>query len=258
MRLERSGGAVVTGVWTAQPHPDAIKAVVESHLAFLPARRADVWRAFSGAADCGNADAEVFRTGGRLRDELYGRRGPSASAVAAAASLASKGTVSYQVAGTGAVIASLTSVLTNLPFVLRSGNAALTAAAGKPVRTLSMLTFSGWPAIVAAGMADATFFSALGNKVFPDSKVGTRTFPLPRRGRQRSPRGPDLEWRRLRLDSAQSGAGWEFSPDISTQASMPLGKSLGSVATERPGVRATPIFPYASTAAVLVSRLKNT
>jgi uncharacterized membrane protein (DUF4010 family) len=46
----------------------------------------------------------------------------SASAVAAAGTLAAKGAVSPEVAGTGAVIASLTSALVNLPFVLRSAH----------------------------------------------------------------------------------------------------------------------------------------
>jgi uncharacterized membrane protein (DUF4010 family) len=44
----------------------------------------------------------------------------SASAVAAAASLAANGSVATHVAGVGAVIASITSVLVNLPFVLRA------------------------------------------------------------------------------------------------------------------------------------------
>lgn len=49
----------------------------------------------------------------------------SASAVAAAATLASQGSVSPAVAGTGALLASFTSVAFNLSFVLRTGNRAL-------------------------------------------------------------------------------------------------------------------------------------
>ena len=46
----------------------------------------------------------------------------SASAVAAAAGVAAKGTISPTVAGAGAVIASLTSVLVNMPLVWRAKN----------------------------------------------------------------------------------------------------------------------------------------
>jgi uncharacterized membrane protein (DUF4010 family) len=49
----------------------------------------------------------------------------SASAVAAAATLASQGSLSPTVAGTGAVLASLTSIAFSLSFVLRTGNRAL-------------------------------------------------------------------------------------------------------------------------------------
>lgn len=49
----------------------------------------------------------------------------SASAVAAAATLASQGSVSPAVAGTGALLASFTSIAFNLSFVLRTGNRAL-------------------------------------------------------------------------------------------------------------------------------------
>ncbi|HTD90991.1 MAG TPA: DUF4010 domain-containing protein [Burkholderiales bacterium] len=46
----------------------------------------------------------------------------SASAVAAAASLAASGTLTADTAAAGAVIASLTSVMVNLPFILRAHN----------------------------------------------------------------------------------------------------------------------------------------
>jgi uncharacterized membrane protein (DUF4010 family) len=51
----------------------------------------------------------------------------SASAVAAAATLASQGSLSPTVAGTGAVLASLTSIAFSLSFVLRTRNRALIA-----------------------------------------------------------------------------------------------------------------------------------
>jgi uncharacterized membrane protein (DUF4010 family) len=51
----------------------------------------------------------------------------SASGVAAAAALATHGTITIQVAGTGAVLASLASALVNLPLVARvSGDRPLT------------------------------------------------------------------------------------------------------------------------------------
>ena len=49
----------------------------------------------------------------------------SASAVAAAATLASQGSLSPAVAGTGAVLASFTSIAFSLSFVVRSGSPAL-------------------------------------------------------------------------------------------------------------------------------------
>jgi len=53
---------------------------------------------------------------------FFGGLVSSASAVAAAASLAAKGTLSANVAGVGAVIASLTSVLVNIPLIWRVHN----------------------------------------------------------------------------------------------------------------------------------------
>ncbi len=50
----------------------------------------------------------------------------SASAVAAAATLASQGHITATVAGNGAVLASFTSLMFSMSFVLRSGSAALT------------------------------------------------------------------------------------------------------------------------------------
>jgi uncharacterized membrane protein (DUF4010 family) len=58
---------------------------------------------------------------------LIGGLVSSASAVAAAASLAVNGSVSPHAAGIAAIIASLTSVLVNLPFVIGARNRQLTA-----------------------------------------------------------------------------------------------------------------------------------
>lgn len=54
----------------------------------------------------------------------------SASAVAAAASLFGNGSITLQLASAGAVIASIASVLINLPFILRAGNRNLTRRLG--------------------------------------------------------------------------------------------------------------------------------
>lgn len=73
----------------------------------------------------------------------------SASAVAAAASLASNGSVPNHLAGMGAVIASITSVLVNLPFVLRAKNAALARKVGSSMVAITVagLLASAWVAL---------------------------------------------------------------------------------------------------------------
>jgi len=74
----------------------------------------------------GTLSHHFLGTWGVYATSLIGGLFSSASAVAAAGALAAKGTVSNNVAATSAIIASLMSVLGNLPFVLRSGNKALT------------------------------------------------------------------------------------------------------------------------------------
>jgi uncharacterized membrane protein (DUF4010 family) len=91
---------------------------------------------FLGLQILGTLTRKFFGHTGVYVTSMIGGFLSSASAVAAAASLAAKGTISYQDAGTCTVIASLTSVLTNLPFVLRSGNQALTR---RLTRALSFL-----------------------------------------------------------------------------------------------------------------------
>jgi uncharacterized membrane protein (DUF4010 family) len=72
----------------------------------------------------------------------------SASAVAAAASLAASGTLTADVAAAGAVIASLTSVMVNLPFILRAHNKQLTAKLATAVLVIALAGMVGafaWP-----------------------------------------------------------------------------------------------------------------
>lgn len=71
---------------------------------------------------------------------LLGGLFSSASAVAAAAALASHGTIPSEVAGTCAVIASLTSVVVNLPLVLGFGNRTLTIRLAQAV---GVIAFAG-------------------------------------------------------------------------------------------------------------------
>ena len=73
----------------------------------------------------------------------------SASAVAAAASLAANGSVPSHIAGVGALIASITSVLVNLPFVLRARNADLARKVGASMLAITVagLLASAWLAL---------------------------------------------------------------------------------------------------------------
>jgi uncharacterized membrane protein (DUF4010 family) len=70
----------------------------------------------------------------------------SASAVAAAASLAANGAVPSHVAGIGALVASITSVLVNLPFMLRArdGKLAKQVAVAMVVTSMAGLVSSVW------------------------------------------------------------------------------------------------------------------
>jgi uncharacterized membrane protein (DUF4010 family) len=71
----------------------------------------------------------------------------SASAVASAGSLASKGAIAVDVAGTGAVLASLTSALVNLPL----------AAQIARERSLTLRVAAALALIVALGVAGVLF-----------------------------------------------------------------------------------------------------
>lgn len=67
----------------------------------------------------------------------------SASAVAAAASLFTGGSISLDLATSGAVVASVTSVLINLPFVLRAGNRSLTLRLSVAMGAISLIGVLG-------------------------------------------------------------------------------------------------------------------
>jgi uncharacterized membrane protein (DUF4010 family) len=62
----------------------------------------------------------------------------SASAVAAAASLASQGTVTPDVAASGAIAASIASVLVNFPFILRARHTVLSRQLGFIMATIAL------------------------------------------------------------------------------------------------------------------------
>lgn len=75
----------------------------------------------------------------------------SASAVAAAASLATSGALAADTAATGAVIASLTSVIVNLPFILRAHNKQLMGKLAIAVLVIALAGMVGafaWPPVM--------------------------------------------------------------------------------------------------------------
>jgi uncharacterized membrane protein (DUF4010 family) len=96
----------------------------------------------------------ILHVGGILMQKAFGDAGfyavcvvggmvSSASAVAAAASLFASGSISSELASAGAVAASITSVLINLPFVLRARHRALTARLGMAMAAISLLGVLG-------------------------------------------------------------------------------------------------------------------
>jgi uncharacterized membrane protein (DUF4010 family) len=84
-----------------------------------------------------------FGEAGFYAVSLIGGVVSSASAVAAAASLVSNGSVPSHVASTGAVIASLASVLINLPLVLRAHNKGLTLRLSIAMLSISAIGIIG-------------------------------------------------------------------------------------------------------------------
>ncbi len=75
----------------------------------------------------------------------------SASAVAAAASLAANGTLAADTAAAGAVIASLSSVMVDLPFMLRANNKQLMTKLAMAVFVIALMGIVGafaWPPVM--------------------------------------------------------------------------------------------------------------
>lgn len=74
---------------------------------------------------------------------LIGGMVSSASAVAAAASLFGSGSISSELASAGAVVASITSVMINLPFVLRARHHRLTMRLGLALASIALIGMLG-------------------------------------------------------------------------------------------------------------------
>jgi uncharacterized membrane protein (DUF4010 family) len=96
----------------------------------------------------------ILHVAGILMQKMFGDTGfyivsiiggmvSSASAVAAAASLFTNGSISLGVASSGAVLASITSVLINFPFILRAGNRSLTTRLGAAIAAISLVGIGG-------------------------------------------------------------------------------------------------------------------
>jgi uncharacterized membrane protein (DUF4010 family) len=94
---------------------------------------------------------------------LVGGAVSSASAVAAAASLASNGSISPGVAATGAVIASIASVAINLPFVFRAKNRRVSVGLSVTMGVIALLGLIGLP-------LEATVVNTL-EKYFPNFEL---------------------------------------------------------------------------------------
>lgn len=96
----------------------------------------------------------ILHVAGILMQKLFGAVGfyvvsffggvvSSASAVAAAASLFTNGSITSDIAAAGAVIASVTSVMINLPFVLQAENRSLTIRLGIAMSVISLIGIAG-------------------------------------------------------------------------------------------------------------------
>jgi multisubunit Na+/H+ antiporter MnhB subunit len=93
----------------------------------------------------------------------------SASAVAAAASLASNGSITPGVAATGAVIASIASVAINLPFVFRAKNRRVSVGLSIAMCVIALLGLIGLP---LEATVLASFSEYLPDLMVPGGKVG--------------------------------------------------------------------------------------
>jgi uncharacterized membrane protein (DUF4010 family) len=115
---------------------------------------------FLGLHVIGVFTQQYFGDVGFYAVSLIGGAVSSASAVASAASLATGGTISYSVAATGAVIASLASVAINLPFVFRARNRDLSLKLAFAMVVIAVLGLSGM-------LLEGTLLEALGRR-YPD------------------------------------------------------------------------------------------
>jgi uncharacterized membrane protein (DUF4010 family) len=84
-----------------------------------------------------------FGEWGMYATSFFGGLVSSVSAVAAAATLAANGSISPQVAGASAVIASLMSVLSNWPLVMRARNPELTRKLGLVLGIVMLVGIAG-------------------------------------------------------------------------------------------------------------------
>ncbi|MDB5758788.1 MAG: magnesium transporter accessory protein [Burkholderia sp.] len=100
---------------------------------------------------------------------LIGGAVSSASAVAAAASLASNGSITPGVAATGAVIASIASVAINLPFVFRAKNRRVSVGLSIAMCVIALLGLIGLP---LEATVLASFSEYLPDLMVPGGKVG--------------------------------------------------------------------------------------
>lgn len=92
---------------------------------------------------------------------LIGGGVSSASAVAAAASLAANGSIPHDVAATGAVIASIASVAINLPFVFRARNRRVSIGLSITMGVITLLGLIGLPLEAMVFASFGEYFPAL-------------------------------------------------------------------------------------------------
>jgi uncharacterized membrane protein (DUF4010 family) len=112
-------------------------------IAFFPYLGSQVRCDFLALQVSGALAQRQFGEWGLYATSIFGGLVSSASAVAAAATLAANGTISAQTAGVSAVIASLMSVLSNRPLVMRARNRDLTSRLGVVLGIIMSLGVAG-------------------------------------------------------------------------------------------------------------------
>jgi uncharacterized membrane protein (DUF4010 family) len=95
---------------------------------------------------------QYFGNAGFYLTSAIGGAVSSASAVAAAASLAANGKIAFDTAAAGAVIASISSVAINLPFILRASNQRFVSTLAQAMTIIALLGMAGM--LTAAPIAD--------------------------------------------------------------------------------------------------------